>query len=252
MSLIQKNNLYKNPLVLLIFVILLVLISLNVYQYIINARSSDQIIDAKSEIESYKMTSLELKERVEKVTNNYASGGGLLKRVFELSDNSGVVELKDSFSFDRYHLVYISDGLDARFKWETRNKGSVIFDKFHFEFKATTVDSYISKPYDLNSNALIMTGLAEVRFRFNIEDTGLVVPISKTGDTSENAEFEIIKYKLEAIDSGLGDSNTYDSFELTIIPNSVEAPGLYSTFGENELITGELYLAEITIQRSER
>ena len=63
---------------------------------------------------------------------------------------------------------------------------------------------------------------------------------------------EIIKYKLEAIDSGLGDSNTYDSFELTIIPNSVEAPSLYSTFGENELITGELYLAEITIQRSER
>ena len=58
--------------------------------------------------------------------------------------------------------------------------------------------------------------------------------------------------ELETIDSGLGDSNTYDSFELTIIPNSVEAPSLYSTFGENELITGELYLAEITIQRSER
>ena len=36
------------------------------------------------------------------------------------------------------------------------------------------------------------------------------------------------------------------------MPNSVEAPGLYSTFGENELITGELYLSEITIQRSER
>ncbi len=252
MSLIQKNNLYKNPLVLLIFIILLVLISLNVYQYLINARSSDQIAGAKSEIESYKMTSLELKERVEKVTNNYASGGGILKRVFELDDSSGVVELKDSFSFDRYHLVYISNSFGAPFKWETRNKGSVVFEEFHFEFKATTVDSYISKPYDLNSNALIMTGLAEARFKFNIEDAGLVVPISKTGDTSENADFEIIKYKLEAIDSGLGDSNTYDSFELTIIPNSVEAPSLYSSFGENELITGELYLSEITIQRSER
>ena len=252
MNLTQKNNLYKNPLVLLIFIILSALIALNVYQYIVNARSSDQILDAKSEIESYKMTSLELKERVEKVTNNYASGGGILKRVFELSDGSGVVELKDSFSFDRYHLVYISESFDTPFKWETRNKGSAIFNNFHLEFKATTVDSYVSKPYDLNSNSLIMTGLAEVRFKFDIQDTGLVMPISKTGDTSENAEFEIIKYKLEAIDSGLGDSNTYDSFELTIIPNSVEAPSLYSTFGENELITGELYLAEITIQRSER
>ena len=98
MNLIQKNNLYKNPLVLLFFTILLLLIALNVYQYLVNVRSSDQILDAKSEIESYKMTSLELKERVEKVTNNYASGGGILKRVFELSDGSGVVELKDSFS----------------------------------------------------------------------------------------------------------------------------------------------------------
>ena len=66
MNLIQKNNLYKNPLVLLFFTILLVLIALNVYQYLVNVRSSDQILDAKSEIESYKMTSLELKERVEK------------------------------------------------------------------------------------------------------------------------------------------------------------------------------------------
>ena len=106
MSLIQKNNLYKNPLVVLIFIILLILIALNVYQYLVNARSSDQIINAKSEIESYKMASLELKERVEKVTNNYASGGGSIKRIFELSDNSGVVELKDSFSFDRYHLFF--------------------------------------------------------------------------------------------------------------------------------------------------
>ena len=252
MSLIQKNNLYKNPLVLLIFIILLILIVLNVYQYLVNANSSDQIINAKSEIESYKMASLELKERVEKVTNNYASGGGSIKRIFELSDNSGVVELKDSFSFDRYHLVYISDSFGSPFKWETRNKGSVVFNNFNLAFKATTVDSYVSKPYDLNSNSLIMTGLAEVRFKFDIEDTGLVVPISKTGDTSENADFEIIKYKLEAIDSGLGGSNTYDSFELTIIPNSVEAPSLYSTFGENELITGELYLSEITIQRPER
>ena len=189
MSLIQRNNLYKNPLALLIFIILLVLIALNVYQYLINASSSDQIIDAKSEIESYKMTSLELKERVEKVTNNYASGGGLIKRVFELSDNSGVVELKDSFSFDRYHLVYISDSFGSPFKWETRNKGSVVFNNFNLAFNATTVDSYVSKPYDLNSNSLIMTGLAEVRFKFDIEDTGLVVPISKTGDTSENADF---------------------------------------------------------------
>ena len=58
MNLIQKNNLYKNPLVLLIFIILSALIALNVYQYLVNARSSDQILDAKSEIESYKMTSL--------------------------------------------------------------------------------------------------------------------------------------------------------------------------------------------------
>ncbi|MBH60372.1 MAG: hypothetical protein CL907_04330 [Dehalococcoidia bacterium] len=248
----QNSNIYKNPFVLLVFVILLVLVAINIYQYFINLESNDKLANANSEIESYKMTSLELKERVEKVTNNYASGGGLLKRVFELTDSSGVVELNDSYSFDRYHLVYVSESLNTPFKWETRNNGTVEFNDFYLAFKSTTVDGYISKPYDLNTNSLIMTGLAEIRFKFDINGVGHVVPISKTGDTSSNAEFEIIKYKLEAIDSGLGDSNTYDSFELTIMPNSVEAPGLYSTFGENELITGELYLSEITIQRSER
>ena len=130
----QNSNIYKNPFVLLVFVILLVLVAINIYQYFINLESNDKLANANSEIESYKMTSLELKERVEKVTNNYASGGGLLKRVFELTDSSGVVELNDSYSFDRYHLVYVSESLNTPFKWETRNNGTVEFNDFYLAF----------------------------------------------------------------------------------------------------------------------
>ena len=66
------------------------------------------------------------------------------------------------------------------------------------------------------------------------------------------AEFEIVKYKLMATDSGLGDANKFDDFDLTIMPNSVEAPSLYKAFGESETFTGELQFSEITIERSER
>ena len=55
-----------------------------------------------------------------------------------------------------------------------------------------------------------------------------------------------------ATDSGLGDANKFDDFDLTIMPNSVEAPSLYKTFGESENFTGELQFSEITIERSER
>jgi len=247
------SNKYINSVTIIAIIVVFMLLILNIVQYRIILEAERNLSDMNSKLDAYKMNSLELQERVEKVTNNYASGGGFQKRAFELNENSGVIELQDLFSFDRYHLIYISkNNHKSGFKWETRNKGTVIFNKFNFEFKATTIDSYDSKPYDLNSNSIIMTGMAEVKFDFDIESLGNVFPESKTGDSSEKTEFEVIKYKLEAVDSGIGESNKYDSFELTIMPNSVEAPGLYKTFGESEIITGELYLSEITIQKSER
>ncbi len=241
---------------LITVLLFLTIVILSVILFLFNSTLNDFSIDNENlsaELDAYKITSLELEERVNKITNNYGSGGGTIKRVFETADGSDVVEMTDFFSFDRYHLVYFSKNqIDTPFKWETQNNGSVIFNNRHFEFKATTVDTYASKPYDLNTNILKMTGLAQVNFKFNIDKTGDVVPVDKTGDVSGIAEFEIVKYQLEVTDSGLGEANINDTFDLKIIPNSVEAAGLYSVFGEDEILSGRLELSEITIDKSER
>jgi len=241
---------------LISILLVLIIIILSVILFILNSNLGDfstKNENLSAELDAYKVTSLELEERVNKITNNYGSGGGTIKRVFETADGSDVVDMVDFFSFDRYHLVYFSKNqIDTPFKWETKNKGSVIFNNYHFEFEATTVDTYVSKPYDLNTNILKMTGLAKVNFSFNVNGLGEIVPVDKTGDVAGVAEFEIVKYQLEVTDSGLGEANINDTFDLKIIPNSVEAAGLYSVFGEDEVLSGRLELSEITIDKSER
>ena len=253
----QKSNFFKTKTSLFTFVFYITTIliagALIAYFYLTLNSSNEKVDKLDAEINTIKLTALELKERAERVTNNFASGGGTIIRIFETKDSTDVVKLDDYFSFDRYHLNYKSNSSsDEHFNWDTKNRGRIVFEEFEFNLNATTIDKYISKPFDINSNSITMTGLAEVRFKFNVESLGELLPISNTGDTSEIAEFEIVKYKLMATDSGLGDANKFDDFDLTIMPNSVEAPSLYKTFGESENFTGELQFSEITIERSER
>ena len=253
----QKSNFFKTKTSLLTFVFYIITIliagALIAYFYLTLNSSNEKVDKLNAEIKTMKLTALELKERAERVTNNFASGGGTIIRIFETKDSTDVVKLEDYFSFDRYHLNYKSNSSSGEhFNWDTKNRGRIIFQEFDFNLNATTIDKYISKPFDINSNSITMTGLAEVRFKFKVESLGELLPISNTGDTSEIAEFEIVKYKLMATDSGLGDANKFDDFDLTIMPNSVEAPSLYKTFGESENFTGELQFSEITIERSER
>ena len=62
-----------------------------------------------AEIDALRLSALELKERAERVTNNFASGGGTIVRIFETEDSSDVVVFEDFFTFDRYHLNYRSE-----------------------------------------------------------------------------------------------------------------------------------------------
>jgi len=253
----QKSNYFKNKssrnLIILIILIIFIFIGVTSFLFLSLNSSSEQINKLDAEIDALRLTSLELKERAERVTNNFASGGGTVVRIFETKELGDVVKFEDYFSFDRYHLSYRSESKSEKaFNWDTKNRGRIVFDEFNFKLNAKTIDKYMSKPFDINSNSITMTGIAEVRFKFNVESLGELLPISKTGDVSEQAEFEIVKYKLVATDSGLGDANKFDNFDLTIMPNSVEAPSLYKAFGESETLTGELQFSEITIERSER
>lgn len=249
----KSNNLKRNSIFAIFVVIIFLLLGLILFLNS-NLNSANKDIDnLNAEIETLRLSALELKERAERVTNNFASGGGTVVRIFETEDSLDVVTFEDFFTFDRYHLNYISEKKSEKsFNWDTKNRGRIVFNDFKFNLIATTVDKYISKPFDINSNSITMTGLAEVRFVMNANPFGELLPISNTGDVSNQAEFEILKYKLVATDSGLGEANKFDNFDLTIMPNSVEAPNLYKVFGESETITGELKLSEITIERSER
>ena len=59
-------------------------------------------------------------------------------------------------------------------------------------------------------------------------------------------------FKVEVIDGGIGGASAGDSIEITLKPNSVDAPLLYSVFGDNEVFSGKLYAAEITINNPKR
>jgi len=107
------------------------------------------------------------------------------------------------------------------------------------------------RTFDINTNALSMTGVAHVTFQFEVEGIGTVIPIDKTGDPAD-VDFEVVKYQLEAIDSGLREAGANDSFELKLMFNSADSAGLYSVFGESETFSGNLSTAEITIEKSER
>ena len=249
----KSNNIKRNSIFAIFLFLILLLSGLSIFLNLSVNSSNDDIDKLNAEIDALRLSALELKERAERVTNNFASGGGTIVRIFETEDSSDVVVFEDFFTFDRYHLNYRSEkNSEKSFNWDTKNRGRVVFNNFKFNLVATTVDKYISKPFDINSNSITMTGLAEVRFVMNVNPYGELLPVSNTGDVSEQAEFEILKYKLVATDSGLGEANKFDNFDLTIMPNSVEAPNLYKVFGESETITGELKLSEITIERSER
>ena len=249
----KSNNIKRNSIFAIFLFLIFLLSGLSIFLNLSVNSSNDDIDKLNAEIDALRLSALELKERAERVTNNFASGGGTIVRIFETEDSSDVVVFEDFFTFDRYHLNYRSEkNSEKSFNWDTKNRGRVVFNNFKFNLVATTVDKYISKPFDINSNSITMTGLAEVRFVMNVNPYGELLPVSNTGDVSEQAEFEILKYKLVATDSGLGEANKFDNFDLTIMPNSVEAPNFYKVFGESETITGELKLSEITIERSER
>jgi len=248
-----KSNKKRNSIFSIFLLLIFILLGLTFFLNSSLNSNNDEINKLNAEIETLRLSALELKERAERVTNNFASGGGTIVRIFETEDSSDVVTFEDFFTFDRYHLNYRSEkNSEKSFNWDTKNRGRVVFNDFEFNLVATTVDKYISKPFDINSNSITMTGLAEVRFIMDVNPFGKLLPLSNTGDVSEQAEFEILKYKLVATDSGLGEANKFDNFDLTVMPNSVEAPNLYKVFGESETITGELKLSEITIERSER
>ncbi len=248
-----KSNKKRNSIFSIFLLLIFILLGLTFFLNSSLNSNNDEINKLNAEIETLRLSALELKERAERVTNNFASGGGTIVRIFETEDSSDVVTFEDFFTFDRYHLNYRSEkNSEKSFNWDTKNRGRVVFNDFEFNLVATTIDKYISKPFDINSNSITMTGLAEVRFIMDVNPFGKLLPLSNTGDVSEQAEFEILKYKLVATDSGLGEANKFDNFDLTVMPNSVEAPNLYKVFGESETITGELKLSEITIERSER
>ena len=193
----QKSNFFKNRTSLLTFVFYITTIliagALIAYFYLTLNSSNEKVDKLDAEINTLKLTALELKERAERVTNNFASGGGTIIRIFETKDSTDVVKLEDYFSFDRYHLNYKSNSSSGEhFNWDTKNRGRIVFEEFEFNLNATTIDKYISIPFDINSNSITMTGLAEVRFKFKVESLGELLPISNTGDTSEIAEFEIV------------------------------------------------------------
>ena len=59
-------------------------------------------------------------------------------------------------------------------------------------------------------------------------------------------------FKVELIDGGIGGSSAGDSIEITLKPNSVDAPLLFKVFGDNEIFSGKLDVAEITINNPKR
>ena len=131
----QKLNFFKTKISLFTFIFyiitFLIAVVLITYFYL-NLNSSNEKVDKlDAEINTLKLTALELKERAERVTNNFASGGGTIIRIFETKDSTDVVKLEDYFSFDRYHLNYKSNSLTGEhFNWDTKNRGRIVFEEF--------------------------------------------------------------------------------------------------------------------------
>jgi hypothetical protein len=76
----QKSNFFKTKTSLLTFVFYIITIliagALIAYFYLTLNSSNEKVDKLNAEIKTMKLTALELKERAERVTNNFASGGG--------------------------------------------------------------------------------------------------------------------------------------------------------------------------------
>ena len=59
-------------------------------------------------------------------------------------------------------------------------------------------------------------------------------------------------HRVVRFDGGIGGSSSGDSIEITLKPNSVDAPLLFKVFGDNEIFSGKLDIAEITINNPKR
>ena len=104
-----KSNKKRNSIFSIFLLLIFILLGLTFFLNSSLNSNNDEINKLNAEIETLRLSALELKERAERVTNNFASGGGTIVRIFETEDSSDVVTFEDFFTFDRYHLNYRSE-----------------------------------------------------------------------------------------------------------------------------------------------
>ena len=97
----KSNNIKRNLIFAIFSLLIILLLGLILFLNSSLNSSNDDIGKLNAEIETLRLSALELKERAERVTNNFASGGGTVVRIFETEDSSDVVTFEDFFTFDR-------------------------------------------------------------------------------------------------------------------------------------------------------
>ena len=156
--------------------------------------------------------------------------------------------MNDFFSFDRHHFIYESSGNDENFFLNTDiiDNLEILKDSYTLFINAQSISNFKITQYDSNGYRLSFEGIALINFDFNTNDNPEVFEEFKS-DEVEHAMF-----KVEMIDGGIGGSSAGDSIEITLKPNSVDAPLLFKVFGDNEIFSGKLDVAEITINNPKR
>ena len=238
---INKNFIY------FVFLVLICLLVFGVQQFRINNINQD--LNKKiTENSNQKMFILEQEDRLDRISHNFASGGGKVKRTFPSSEQGQVVQLNDFFSFDRHHFIYESSGNDENFFLNTDiiDNLEILKDSYTLFINAQSISNFKITQYDSNGYRLSFEGIAVINFDFNTNDNPEVFKEFKS-DEVEHAMF-----KVELIDGGIGGSSAGDSIEITLKPNSVDAPLLFKVFGDNEIFSGKLDVAEITINNPKR
>ena len=230
-----------------IFIILIALIVFVIQEFRIN-RISEKIEASKTENANQKMFTLELEDRLDRISHNFASGGGKVIRTFPSVESGKVVQLDDFFSFDRHHFIYESSGNENNMFLNTDviDNLEIIKDTYYLFIDAQSISKFSVSQYNGNGYKLDFEGLALIDFKFETAN------ISSNFSDSQSEEIEHSMFKVEVIDGGIGGASAGDSIEITLKPNSVDAPLLYAVFGDNEVFSGKLYASEITINNPKR
>ena len=236
-----------NKFIYFVFLVLICLVIFLFQQFRIN-NISKEVEEMKIQNTNQKMFILEMEDRLDRINHNFASGGGKITRSFPSSKSDSIVQLNDFFSFDRHHFLYESSGNEGDFFLNTDviDNLEILKDSYYLLINAKSISNFKVSQYDSNGYRLSFDGIAIIDFNFKTKVN------SEIFDDIKMDEVEHAMFKVELIDGGIGGSSSGDSIEITLKPNSVDAPLLFKVFGDNEIFSGKLDIAEITINNPKR